>query len=139
MHFWQICENNFEVVNTTAIELHEFFYFTFMLVSCEFQLFYICLKNLSVHYLKGRHASIYADAEMQLNFEVWWWWQCWKQLTSHSKLIQYQHLYCQYRFYNVIALSFFTSVPWYCTTFVHTDNVVSRQTKHLLQHFMLRH
>ena len=66
MHFWYIWVNNFEMVNSAAMKLHDFFYFSFILVLCEFQLSSILFKKKSVYYLEGWHASIDADAEMQV-------------------------------------------------------------------------
>jgi len=39
------------------MKLYDYFYFTLILVSCEFQLFLFYLQNWSVYYLEGRPAS----------------------------------------------------------------------------------
>jgi len=44
--FWRIWVNNVEVVNNTSIKLDDFFYFTFILLSCEFQLLLSLVKKI---------------------------------------------------------------------------------------------
>jgi len=54
---------NFEVVNSAAMKLYDFFYFTVVLVSCELQLFLFYLEKLNF-VLHRKTAYVNADAEM---------------------------------------------------------------------------
>jgi len=45
-HFWHIRVNNFEVVNWAGIKLYDFFYFTFILLSGDFQHFFILFQKM---------------------------------------------------------------------------------------------
>jgi len=70
---------NFQVVNSAAMKLDEFFYFTFIVVSCELKRFFILFKKINVYSLEGQHVSIDADPQMQANVAVW---RC--QTQNHS-------------------------------------------------------